>query len=868
MKFNILLLLILAVTTVSAQDKQPLNEAVYKAWIYTSKESISPNGKVVSYEQKNKDDLLRLLIHRGEKIDTIVNGTLSTFSPDSKYCLYTTKSKEKQPFTLMNLETDAKGEITGVNHASFLSCREAVVKIVRNAADTSEKNRKLGCVDLVFYYPHRKDSLVFRNVLNHNFSKENDFLFVLQRVDTANVLSLCNILRKEVRTINEQSDVAFSLVAFSDDLSRFAYLKRDSIDKKAVYSIPVYHTKNLKLIETIQDEKIGISKDFTISGTQKLGFSNDGEQLYFKVEEKSLNDSLKKGQNLDIWKWDSDFIPPSKSNSIKKTISHFCHYDLKKGNFVMLSGDDMPYLQFPEGEIGDLTIGFSDLEYKSDEGVEPSIRYDSYLIDMKTGKRHLVLKKKYYNPTISYDKTYIAWFNVADSSWYSMNTKTMEKRNLTKSIDDIFYNDTQDIPMHATHHGSMGWEKSGHNFLVHSKYDLWKIDASGKEQPLCLTKGEGRKSGIKYKYNKVSESDRYFDLSEAIFFTAFQNKTKKAGYAVLNSNGEFKLLLFSDNSYPKIHFSADKSSCIWRKQSFTDYPELYYSDAEFKKIQQLSVTNPQQKNYNWGTSELVEWESFHKDSLQGILCKPENFDPSKKYPMIVYFYEKRSDNLHKYNTPAPIGTVVNWSYCVSNGYLVFIPDVVFREGEPGNSSYDAIVSGVKTLTERHDFIDRDRIGINGHSWGGYQVAYLVTKTNLFKAAVSGAPVVNMISAYGGIRWGSGKSRMFQYEQTQSRIGGTLWDKPMEFIRNSPIFYIPAVNTPLLIMHNDKDGSVMWEQGIEFFMALRRLNKPAWMLNYKNEDHKLSNWDNKMDYTRKVMSFYDYYLKDAPKPSWM
>lgn len=217
--------------------------------------------------------------------------------------------------------------------------------------------------------------------------------------------------------------------------------------------------------------------------------------------------------------------------------------------------------------------------------------------------------------------------------------------------------------------------------------------------------------------------------------------------------------------------------------------------------------------------------------------------------MLVYFYEKRSDNLNRYNIPSPIATVINWSYCVSNGYLVFIPDVVFRKGEPGASSYDAVVSGVKSLIDRYDFIDKDRIALNGHSWGGYQIAFLVTRTNMFKAAVSGAPVVNMTSAYGGIRWESGKSRMFQYEQTQSRIGGTLWDKPAEFIRNSPLFFLPQVQTPVLIMHNDKDGSVMWEQGIEFFMALRRLDKPVWLFNYKGEGHHLKKWENRLDYSR-------------------
>jgi len=168
------------------------------------------------------------------------------------------------------------------------------------------------------------------------------------------------------------------------------------------------------------------------------------------------------------------------------------------------------------------------------------------------------------------------------------------------------------------------------------------------------------------------------------------------------------------------------------------------------------------------------------------------------------------------------------------------------------------------------FIDRKKIGIQGQSWGGYQTAWLITQTNMFAAAMAGAPVSNMTSAYGGIRWESGLSRMFQYENNQSRIGATLWDKPLQYIENSPLFYVPKIKTPLLIMHNDNDGAVPWYQGIELFTAMRRLNKPVWMLTYNNEEHNLKaeSWANRMDLTIRMKQFFDHYLKDEPMPWWM
>ena len=282
----------------------------------------------------------------------------------------------------------------------------------------------------------------------------------------------------------------------------------------------------------------------------------------------------------------------------------------------------------------------------------------------------------------------------------------------------------------------------------------------------------------------------------------------------------------------------------------------------------ISETNPQQKDFNWGTSELVEWRSFDGQMLQGILYKPENFDPTKKYPMIVYFYERSSDGLHRYYTPGPVSSTINRSYVVSNGYVVFVPDIPYKEGYPGHSAYNAVVSGTVAMTEQFDFIDHTKIGLDGHSWGGYQIAYLITETDMFACAYSGAPVSNMTSAYGGIRWASGMSRMFQYEKTQSRIGGTLWEKPIQYIENSPIFFVPKINTPVMILHNDEDGAVPWYQGIEFFVALRRLNKPAWMLSYNGEGHGTQKRPNRKDLTIRKMQFFDHYLKDAPAPYWM
>jgi dipeptidyl aminopeptidase/acylaminoacyl peptidase len=292
-----------------------------------------------------------------------------------------------------------------------------------------------------------------------------------------------------------------------------------------------------------------------------------------------------------------------------------------------------------------------------------------------------------------------------------------------------------------------------------------------------------------------------------------------------------------------------------------------YVSTDLKKEIKLSAINPQQAEYNWGTAELVQWTTPKGYHSKGILYKPENFDPTKKYPLIAYFYEKLSEGLYSYLPPSPTPSRLPISWFVSNGYLVFAPDISYEAGHPGASAVEFVNSGVEAL-KKNVWVDAAHIGIQGQSWGGYQVAYLITQTNMYAAAWAGAPVANMTSAYGGIRWESGVNRQFQYEKTQSRIGATLWDKPQLYIDNSPLFMLPKVKTPVVIMSNDADGAVPWYQGIEMFTALRRLNKPVWLLQYNDEAHNLVKRQNRKDISIREAQFFDHFLKGAPMPVWL
>jgi len=348
-----------------------------------------------------------------------------------------------------------------------------------------------------------------------------------------------------------------------------------------------------------------------------------------------------------------------------------------------------------------------------------------------------------------------------------------------------------------------------------------------------------------------------------------ENESCKEGFASLLASepGKINTYILSDNEHFKLTKAKNAQQIFWQRASYIEYPDLWTSTSAFTNVKKLSVTNPQQNQYLWGTVEHVNWKSFDGGDLRGLLYKPENFDPAKKYPMIVYFYEKYSHELNSHYIPSPSRSIVNFTYYNSNGYIVFVPDINYRTGQPGRSAYDDIISGTMAMTQR-PYIDADRMGIQGQSWGGYQVAYLVTQTGLFKAAMAGAPVSNMTSAYGGIRWESGMVRQFQYEQGQSRLGENLWENRDLYIENSPIFYADRITTPLLIMSNDNDGAVPYYQGLELITAMRRLGKPAWLLNYNGDEHNLTKLPNRHDLSIRMDQFFDHYLKGAPMPLWM
>ncbi len=615
-----------------------------------------------------------------------------------------------------------------------------------------------------------------------------------------------------------------------------------------------------------------------VSENGKVQFSKDGARLFFgiaaapKPEPKDKPDPIK----VDIWSWKDPFLQPMQKvqaeEEKKRSFMAVLHLAATAARgkaaaspFVCLGAEDLPDVSLSEN--ADRALGVTDVPYRQLVSWDREYN-DAYLVDLRTGARTQVQAKAPYAARLSPAGNYLLWFDDADKNYHSYRIADGKTFNLTAKLTVPLTQEEWDTPVSAPPYGPAGWTAGDRSILLYDRYDIWEITPDAATAPRCVTQGIGRRDKVEFRYVGLDPEEKAIPEKTPLLLAASDDTTKASGaWRVTLAGGAAPTkVLMRDKMIGGFRKAKDADVYVFTQQSFEEFPDLWLGGTDLAAAKKVSAANPQQADYAWGREELIDYVNADGRRLQAILIKPDDFDPSKKYPMMVTFYERQADMLHRYFPPSP-GTSINMSRYVSNGYVVLEPDVVYEIGYPGPSSLKCVVPAVETVLAM-GFVDPKRVGVQGHSWGGYQISYLVTQTDLFAAAQAGASVVNMTSAYGGIRWGSGMSRAFQYEKTQSRIGAPLWEKPQLYMLNSPLFWVDRVHTPYLTIHDDEDDAVPWYQGIEFFSALRHLGREAYMFNYNGEKHGLRERANQKHWTVHQDEFFDHFLKGAPKPEWM
>jgi dipeptidyl aminopeptidase/acylaminoacyl peptidase len=665
----------------------------------------------------------------------------------------------------------------------------------------------------------------------------------------------------------------YQKLTWDEDNTQLAFTsdKEDAGAKQPKFRVYHWNRKDPQATEIVSITSPGFRKEFVVSERANLNFSLDGSHLFLGTApppepEKNPNEEIPADEKVlvDLWHWKDDYVQPIQKVRAEqdRNRSYRAVYDLQAKKFVQLADDTMETIT-PSND-GSYAIGSDNRKYRIISDYDPGFN-DYYLVNTSDGSRKPLLSKQHGNVSLSPNAKYAIYFDGKDWNSYSVANGTMT--NLTKNLTVHFYDEQNDVPSVPSSYGLAGWTKDDADVLIYDRYDIWQIAPDGSHAK-NLTDGVGRKEMTALRYVRLDPKERWIDPDKPMLLSAENEDTRDSGFYrdKVNSDAPPQKLLMATKDFNTPAKAKDADVLIMTASRFDQFPDVWVTNSSFRELKRISNGDAQRAPFNWGTAELVRFKNADGVPLKGLLLKPDNFDPKKKYPMLVFIYERLSQGLHTFRNPAP-GTTINPTYYVSNGYLVFMPDIVYTTGYPGSSALKCVLPGVQAVVDR-GYVNENAIGIQGHSWGGYQIAYMVTQTNRFKAAAPGAVVANMTSAYSGIRWGTGLPRQFQYERSQSRIGGSLWDYPLRFLDNSPIFRADRVETPLLMIHNDEDDAVPWYQGIEFFLALRRLGKEAYLFTYNGEKHGLRKRINQKDYTRRLQEFFDHFLKGAPAPEWM
>jgi len=568
--------------------------------------------------------------------------------------------------------------------------------------------------------------------------------------------------------------------------------------------------------------------------------------------------------DLVLWHWMDNRLQSQQQveESRDKNFNYVCIYRVAEKKFLRLADDSMRRVTFaPEHGVA---IGFDNREYELMGNLDGRRYQDIYVVDLTTGKRNLAVKKSRWYTGPSPKAEYFLHYE--DGHYFVYDTAALESRNITKDVSTSFINEEDDHNVVKPPIRALGWVKGGKSVLLSDNWDFWQVSVDGG--PGVNLTVNGKKDKIRYRSRFVLDrEEKGIDLSDAVYFNALAEWTKKGGIARLdNGNPGVKMLLWEDAVFSNLTKAENADVFLYTQQTYEKYPDYYVTARDLAGGRKITEANPQQKDFLWSSgSKLIDFESDKGDRLQASLFLPANYEEGKSYPMVVQIYEKLTARFNSYYSPSANG--FNKSVYTSNGYAVLMPDIVYRVNDPGMSAVWCVVPAVKAAIET-GIVDAEKVAIHGHSWGGYQTSFLVTQTDVFAAAIAGAPLTNMISMYSSVYWNTGSANIPIFESSQGRFTGGPWEIFEAYERNSPVHFAANIKTPLMILHNDKDGAVDFNQGITFFNTIRRMRKPVIMLQYTGENHGLRKPANQKDYTVRMKEFLDHHLQGKRAPEWL
>lgn len=901
-----------------AQEKPAMTWKDIPSWHYirTNNSVISPDGNWLSWPSgPTKGDLNLTIRHVNDalKYDFPIGATTTSavFSESGNYVAFRespkdaeveTAKKTKRPLytklQVVSLTDTQKVSFDRIRSFAFSGEQANWIAVSLAAAENVSRgpNAPKG-TDLLLYNLDDKTTFNIGNVSQYVFNKAGTLLaYIIDAQEQNGNGILIRDMKSGITTALDNDKATYSGINWNDDGTAFALLKANRNDN---YKSEVYGVLGFQKINGNQTEKTFYSgiedpnfpEGKGISQHGRAFWSDDLSTLFFGIaglEKKDVKtpksaadgDSTatnKPSKQADlekpdmiIWNWQDTRLQSAQQVQLTrdKNANLQSAYRTKSNQFVQLADEDMRMVTLaPQQQYA---LGYDYTPYEMDNNLSGQNFVDVYLIDVLTGAKALLLEKHYQNASrtmaVAPNGKFVAYYK--DGVYYSIDFTNKVHHPLTTGISSSFINNMIDNNVDKPATPILGWSEDSKFVLIRDNFDLWKIAADGKNVQALTSNWKNDQLKVNGAY-RIYPDDKGIDLKKNQYFSLFNEASKQSGIAILEAGkNSLRTLFIDDHSYGGFRKAKNTNSFVYTKENSTDAPELFHTrSTELANASQLTENAPDQDKYAWSAGvRLIEFVSERGDTLQAALYLPANYEEGKSYPTVTYIYERLTQGLNGYANPSFPGGGFNRSIYTSNGYAVLMPDIKYELNEPGTSAVACVVPAVKAAIAS-GIVDGDNVAIHGHSWGGYQTSFLITQTNIFKAAAAGAPLTNMISMYSLIYWNSGSTNQSIFESSQGRLTTGYWDNWDAYKRNSPIFYIKDVQTPLLMLHNDKDGAVDYTQGIEYYNGLRRLNKPVAMMTYKGENHGIVKEVNKKDYAVRMLEFMDHYLKGAPAPDW-
>jgi dipeptidyl aminopeptidase/acylaminoacyl peptidase len=731
----------------------------------------------------------------------------------------------------------------------------------------------------IAYFINGSNNLILRNLLTnqiHQFNDVTEYAFsddgeILTLISgTENPLKKKRLLSVDVAKGNKADTlwegIAIRNVIVSRDHQHIAFVGQSSADgDMAIWHYPSTMGQTRRLIGENE-----------LDSTQKierlLPFDANNDKILFSTIATPIIIQKRNFVSVDVWSY---FDTKLQSRQLKAPNSlQVYHYALQLHDHTLIRLNEADDIVTKIGKdyvlITRKNGDFDASEFFSN----PLNKHSIVLVAIRDGSRKVILADSRFYCELSPNEKFIIYYNYIEQNFHTYEIATGIFKNITVGISTnwrIFDSESPHSKYGST--GWAGWLENDTAVLIQDQYDIWQVDPRGIKPPVNLTNGYGQRNAISFRLCAYRQ-DQTIDSNEPLLLSAFNRSNKQNGFYEkrVTIKGDPRKLLMGDYVFymPENHLgfqpikAAHASSYIIRRESASAFPNYFFT-KDFAQLTPVSAIYPE-KEYDWLTTELVRWKSLDGKITDGVLYKPSSFDSTKKYPIIFNYYNKKSHLLHAYLPFQPCDGDINIPWFVSQGYLVFTPDIHFKTGYTGESVVNAVVAAASYLSKK-SWVNSRKMGIQGFSFGGYHTNYLVSHTGIFAAAMTGAGISNLLSIYGGINAESGAGNQEYFELSGIGMGVKLWDAPQRYIDNSPIFKADKVTTPLLIMNNKRDAAVDFSQAVDFFTALRRLGKKVWLLQYDDGGHGV--WgDIAIDYTIRMTQFFNFYLQDHPAPRWM